>query len=70
MIPIQDIQVGDTIYYRLKEEDAPTHPDKEWPGRVIQVMSLSVTVEMLEPGYEGDTEMVYCEQIVRVKRTL
>lgn len=59
------------LVYRLLPSQAPRNPNREWRGRVMDVWISTkynvgaVKVEVLEQGYEGDTEIVYLEQIIR-----
>ena len=71
MISDKQLTVGSGIIYLLRPDQCPTHPEKEWRGRVIQVHRstsgiASVEVESLEAGYEELTELVYTAQIIRI----
>ena len=65
------LQVGDIVIYLARPEDGPINPDKEWRGIVLRVcmdeprLLDHVSVESLEPGEEGLTEIVYPQQILR-----
>jgi hypothetical protein len=73
MIAMHDLRIGDTIFYKLRPQDLPTDPDKLWKGRVRSVIVDSpryvdsLVVDILEPGFEDDTEIVYPEQLVSVQ---
>ena len=64
------LKQGDIIYYLLTPKDLPTHPQKEWKGKValINYTSRFVKVISLEEGFEGDSELIRGNQIVRVER--
>jgi hypothetical protein len=64
------LKQGDIIYYLLVPKDLPTHPEKEWKGKVALVYDSSriVMVISLEEGFEGDSELIQGNQIVRVER--
>lgn len=63
---------GTIIIYRLRPDQLPTNPDRLWTGRVIQVykdrenIESGVRVQVMNSGYEGETEVVISTQIVRV----
>ena len=66
--------VGSVIVFLLRPDQCPTHPEKEWRGRVIQVHRSKsgialVAVVSLEAGYEELTELVYTAQIIRIVYT-
>ena len=60
---------GMVVVYLLREDQYPTHPEKEWRGKIKHVhIDLDVLeVEVLNRGYEGYEERVYFKQIVRVE---
>ena len=68
---IRTLGAGDIIVYLARPEDRPVDPNKEWRGRVLHVcveqlcLFDHVTVESLEPGEEGLTEIVYPQQMLR-----
>ena len=68
---IRTLQVGDIIVYLARPEDGPTDPDREYRGRVLHICvdclcpHEHVTVESLEPGEEGLTDLVYAQQMLR-----
>jgi hypothetical protein len=63
---------GCRIAYRLKPSQLPTGEKKLWHGLVLYTildrigLLDSVIVKSLEPEYEGETEMVFLEQIIDV----
>jgi hypothetical protein len=67
------LQPGTIIYYKLLPKDRPTNPDKEWRGRVLQLIPVDpvgasmVHVECIEEGYEGDKEYILAHQIVYIE---
>ena len=60
---------GMVAVYLLREDQFPTHPGKEWRGKIKRVYSSidALEVEILDRGYEGLEERVYLYQIVRVE---
>lgn len=64
------LKQGDIIYYLLASKDLPAHPEKEWKGKVALVYDSSriVMVISLEEGFEGYSELIQGNQIVRVER--
>ena len=64
------LKQGDIIYYLLAPKDLPTHPEKKWEGKVelINYTLRIVMVISLEEGFEGDSELIQGNQIVRVER--
>ncbi len=61
------ISPGSTIAYRLKASDLPKNPNKVWRGKVKHCGPTGVLVEMLEPDYNGLTEVVTYEQVIAVE---
>lgn len=65
------LRVGDIIVYKMRSEDLPVNPDKEWRGKVLRVyvdeprLLDCLRIESLEEGEEGLTEVVYPQQILR-----
>jgi hypothetical protein len=59
-----DINVGNVVFYLLREKDQPVDVDKLWRGEVVKVNACSVVVESLEPGYGRAREVVFFSQIV------
>ena len=68
---IRTLHPGDILVYLARPEDRPVDPNKEWRGKVLHVcveqlcMFDHATVESLEPGEEGLTEIVYPQQMLR-----
>jgi hypothetical protein len=60
---------GMVVVYLLREDQFPTHPKKEWRGKIKKVYTTvdSLEVEVLNRGYEGFEEQIYFKQIVRVE---
>ena len=60
---------GMVVVYLLREDQFPTHPNKEWCGKIKEVYTAvdALEVEVLNGGYEGFEERVYFKQIVRVE---
>lgn len=72
-IDLKELKKGQVIMYRLPSSQAPKDPMREWRGRIKDVWVSTrfgvgaVKVEVLDEGFNGDTEIVYPEQIVRVE---
>jgi len=72
-IEIKDLQVGAIIKYYLRPEELPVIPEKLWRGKIIRTTFDNpkcldhVEVESLEPGYEGEREIVYIQQIAAIE---
>ena len=65
-----EIKPGVIVIYKLRADQLPRHPDKEWHGKVLRhdrVFHRAV-VELLEEGYEGYEDDVWLEQIVKVEK--
>lgn len=67
------LRPGMIIYYRLPPSQLPTHPEKEWQGRLLSVhigmpnfMDMAL-VECLDDGYNLATEFVWISQITRAE---
>ena len=60
---------GMVVVYLLREDQFPTHPKKEWRGKIkkVYIAEDALEVEGLNRGYEGFEERVYFKQIVRVE---
>jgi hypothetical protein len=65
----REIKVGDTIAYKLLEEDGPADPERVWHG-VVKYISIntlgqiSYLVDCVE--IDGEEELVYPFQITGV----
>ncbi len=63
--------IGDIVVYKMRPEDLPVNPDKEWRGKILRVhldeprLLDFLYVENLEEGETGLTEIVYPHQIIR-----
>lgn len=66
------LKVGDIATYRLLPQQHPTHPAKEWHGKIVSLhIDLpgwmdAALVESIDTGYEGLCEFVLLQQIVEV----
>ena len=67
---------GCHIAYRLKPSQLPVDEKKLWHGRVLHTildrvgLLDSVIVQVLDLGYEEETEIVFLEQIIDVSTDL
>ncbi len=67
-----DVQAGDTVFYRLRIIDLPRNPEKEWRGKVKSLFPATewttafLIVWSLEPGYEEMSEIIHPCQITRI----
>ena len=65
------VNIGDIVVYKMRPEDLPVNPDKEWRGKILRVhldeprLIDCLYVESLEEGETGLTEIVYPHQIIR-----
>jgi hypothetical protein len=68
-LPHSAWKLGMVVVYLLREDQFPTHPKKEWRGKIKHVYTSvdALEVEVLNRGYEGFEERVYFKQIVRVE---
>ncbi len=75
-IQLEQLKPGRVIVYHLPSSQSPKKPknlEREWRGKIKDVWASTrygvgaVKVEVLEQGYEGDTEIVYPEQILRIE---
>ena len=59
------------ILYRLRSDQRPRQPAKEWRGRVLEVYRnvQRTIVTSLEAGYEGCQDEVWFEQIIRIEES-
>jgi hypothetical protein len=60
------LNVGDTVFYRLKLSDLPINLERVWKGKIESVYSSFVLVSSLDEGYEGLCEAVWPSQIVKI----
>ncbi len=72
-IPLEQLKPGRVIMYHLPSSQSSKNLEREWRGKIKDVWASTrygvgaVKVEVLEQGYEGDTEIVYLEQILRIE---
>jgi hypothetical protein len=65
------LHIGDIIVYKMRPENLPVNPDKEWRGKILHIhldeprLLDHLCVESLEEGETGLTELVYPQQIIR-----
>ena len=62
------IAKDDIVVYILLPSAQPTHPEREWHGRVLYIGGEAVIVAVLDEGYTGEMETVKHSQIVAVKK--
>ena len=62
------IAKDDIVMYILPPSAQPTHPEREWHGRVLYIGGEAVIVAVLDEGYTGEMETVKMSQIVAVKK--
>ena len=67
---MQEGNVGDTVFYKLKLSDLPKNPERVWKGKIESVSSGFVLVSSLDEGYEGLREAVWPAQIVKIERNV
>jgi hypothetical protein len=67
---MQEGNVGDTIFYKLRLSDLPKNPEGVWKGKIEGVSSGFVLVSSLDAGYEGLREAVWPAQIVKIERNV
>ncbi|HEU0000883.1 MAG TPA: hypothetical protein VFQ36_08300 [Ktedonobacteraceae bacterium] len=69
------VRVGDIVVYKMRPEDLPVNPDKEWRGKILRItldeprLLDFLFVESLEEGESGLTEIVYPQQIIRKEKS-
>ena len=72
MINQATLRAGSMISYRLLPHHRPTHPEKEWHGKILRLhinepgLVDHAVVESLEPGCESLVEFVMISQIVSI----
>ncbi len=57
------LAIGSTVTYVLSLSQRPTHPNKLWRGKITAISQEVVRIDSLEPGYEGQSEIVHLEDI-------
>jgi len=64
-----ELQQGMIITYSLRPNQLPVQPERVWHGKIKRLYSFikAVEVEVMDKGYEGNTEQVYFDQIIRVE---
>jgi hypothetical protein len=73
-IPSMDyyqLEPGDIIVYLLRPDQSPTNPLYEWRGKVTHFYPENrfLIVEILNEGFDHETEPVYFDQILRTEET-
>lgn len=65
----EDIKPGVIVIYKLRRDQRPLQPEKEWRGKVLLYNELfhRAVVESLEKGYEECEDDVWLEQIIRLE---
>ena len=71
-IHYKDIKPGAVILYRLRSDQRPCQPTKEWRGKVLLVYRTvqRVIVTSLEEGYEDCNDEVWLEQIIQIEEDI
>jgi len=73
MIKKATLRAGLIISYRLLPHHRPTHPEKEWHGKILRLhmnepgLFDNAVVESIEPGCESLVEFVMISQIVSIE---
>ena len=69
------LHIGDIVVYKMRPQDLPVNPDKEWCGKILRIhldeprLMDCLYVESLEEGEAGLTEIVYPRQIIRKEKS-
>ena len=65
----EEIEPGIIITYKLRKDQRPVNPEKEWRGKILLYNRLfhRAIVESLEEGYEECEDEVWLEQIIRIE---
>jgi hypothetical protein len=65
----EDIKSGIIVVYKLRTDQLPVNPEKEWRGKVLiyNRHCHRAVVELLEEGYEECEDEVRLEQIIRLE---
>ncbi len=68
MVKFSELRIDAVISYRLPLSYRPAHPDRLWHGIILTLYPATqvVKVQLLDEGYEQDTEHVSLEQIVEI----
>lgn len=66
----EEITPGVIITYKLRRDQRPVHPEKEWRGKVLLYDRLChrAKVASLVEGYEDCEDDVRLEQIVKIEK--
>jgi len=66
----EEITSGVIITYKLRNDQRPVHPEREWRGKVLLYNGVlhRAVVESLEEGYEGCEDEVWLEQIIGIEQ--
>lgn len=66
----EEITPGVIITYKLRCDQWPVYPEKEWRGKVLfyNWFLHRAVVEPLEEGYEDCEDDVWLEQIMRIEK--
>jgi hypothetical protein len=64
-----EITPGIIIIYKLRRDQKPRQPEKEWRGKVLHYNGHlhRAVVKSLEEGYEECEDDVWLEQIIRIE---
>jgi hypothetical protein len=65
------LQPGNIIVYLLRPDQYPTNSHHEWRGKITHYFPEQhlLIVEILNEGYDHETEPIYFDQIIRVEET-
>ncbi len=63
---VATIRPGVIVAYRLRPHDIPANPNKVWRGRVKWANDVAISVDILEPGYNGLNEIITYEQLIGI----
>jgi hypothetical protein len=63
------VMVNDSIAYKLRSDQRPTNPLRVYHALVTDVINSRVfMVDLLDPEYDGLSEVVMLDQVVEVRR--
>ena len=63
------ICVNDSIAYKLRPDQRPTNPLRVYHGLITDVINSRVfMVDLLDPEFDGLSEVVLLDQVVEVRR--
>ena len=65
----EEITPGIIIIYKLRRDQKPRQPEKEWRGKVLHYNGHlhRAVVKSLEEGYKECEDDVWLEQIIRIE---